>query len=121
MEQMLRKIYKLTFIVIPGLAIVAGALWWGEWLIPLSIFIGGGLSLASIRIIVWAVKRFLGTSMALPIIIGISTIKILAIFSTMVLLAVLGLLHVVGMVTGFTAVLFIITLEGYRAARSGTL
>ncbi len=121
MEQMLRKIYKLTFIVIPVLALAAGALWWGEWRIQFSIIIGGTLSLVSLRIIVWAVKRFLGTRMAQPIIIGISTLKILAMFSTMVLLAVFGLLHVVGMVTGFAAVLFIAALEGYRAARSGAL
>ncbi|KAF0180593.1 MAG: hypothetical protein FD164_1810 [Nitrospirae bacterium] len=121
MEQMLQRIYRLVFIVIPSLALGAAGIWWGEWLIPFSIVIGGALSLASLRIIAWSVRRFLGTGMGQPIIIGISTLKIFAMFATMVVLAVFGLLHVVGMVSGFTAVLFITTIEGYRAARAGTI
>lgn len=121
MEQMLQRIYKRVGIIIPVLAVAAGALWWGDWRIPFSVFVGGALSLASLRIIVWAVQRFLGTSMAQPIIIGISTLKIFVMFAIMVVLAVFGLLNVVAMVTGFTVVLILTTIEGYRAAKAGTL
>lgn len=121
MEQMLQRIYKLVCIVIPLLALAAGVFWWGDWRIPFSIFVGGALSIVSLRIIVWAVQRFLGTSMAQPIIIGISTLKIFVMFAIMVALAVLGLLNVVAMITGFTVVLFLTTVEGYRAAKAGTL
>lgn len=121
MEQMLQRIYRLAFIIIPSIAIVSGVIWWGEWRIPFSIIVGGVLSVASLRIIVWSVRRFLGSGMGQPIIIGISTLKIFAMFATMVVLAVYGLLNVVGMVLGFTTVLVITTIEGYRAARSGTI
>jgi F0F1-type ATP synthase assembly protein I len=121
MEQMLQRIYKLVFIIIPILALASGAIWWGDWRIPFSVLVGGALSLGSLRIIVWAVQRFLGTSMAQPIIIGISTLKIVAMFAIMVVLAVFGLLNVVAMITGFTVVLFLTSLEGYRAAKAGTL
>jgi hypothetical protein len=39
----------------------------------------------------------------------------------MVVLAVFGLLNVVAMITGFTVVLILTTIEGYRAAKAGTL
>jgi len=121
MEQMLQKIYKRVLIIIPVLAIVAGVIWWQEWRIPFSVLVGGALSLISLRIIVWAVQKFLGTSMAQPIIIGISTIKIFVMFAIMVVLAVFGLLNVVAMITGFTVVLILTTIEGYRAAKAGIL
>lgn len=121
MEQMLRRTYKDVCIIIPLLAVCAAIIWWGDWRIPFSILVGGTLSLLSLRIIVWAVQRFLGTSMAQPIIIGISTLKIFVMFAIMVMLAVFGLLNVVAMITGFAVVLFLTAFEGYRAAKAGTL
>ncbi|HMK44771.1 MAG TPA: hypothetical protein VK445_11610 [Dissulfurispiraceae bacterium] len=121
MDQMTARIHKLAFIIIPLMAAGAGIIWWPAWRLPFSIATGGLLSLASLRIIIWAVKRFLNVHMGQTIIMGISTLKILALFSVMVALAVMGLLHVVGMVIGFTTVLVITTIEGYRAARADTL
>jgi F0F1-type ATP synthase assembly protein I len=121
MEQMLRSISKKVLILLPLLSAAAWIIWSNNWRIAFSLFIGGILSFISLRVIAWAVRRFFGTSMAQSIIIGISAIKILIMFVLMVVLATFGMLHITSMITGFTIVLALIIMEGYRAAKGDLL
>ncbi len=115
MEIMIKKIFKQSLILISVLAAIS--VFFAEWRFPLSVMIGGIIFLASLWSIFWAVRKFLGQAMAHPIIIGISTIKILAIFIILVALAMLGIINVVGLMTGFIASLIVTVKEGLVAAR----
>jgi F0F1-type ATP synthase assembly protein I len=114
---MLQKISKLSiFVILPLAALSLLATNW-DWRFGSSVLLGGLVSLASFRAITWAVRKFLGTEMGQPIIMGLSVLKIMAIFILLVVLAIFGLVHPVGLVIGFTAVLVIIIKEGYLFAR----
>jgi len=115
METMIKKIFKQSLILISILAAIS--IFFAEWRFPLSVIIGGIIFLASLWSIFWSVRKFLGKAMAHPIIIGISTIKILLIFIVLVALAMLGLINVVGLMTGFIASLIVTVKEGFIAAR----
>lgn len=114
-ETMTKRINKQAAVVIALLAIVS--VFFTEWRFPLSIIIGGIIFLASFWVIIWAVRKFAGKHMAQPIIMGISTLKILLIFAVLIVLAILKLINITGLVIGFTVSLIIMTKEGFIAAR----
>lgn len=115
MEIMIKRIFKQALIVISVLAAIS--FFFAEWRFPLSVMIGGIIFLASLWSIFWAVRKFLGSAMAHPIIIGISSVKILLIFVILAALAMFGLINIVGLMTGFIASLIITVKEGFIAAR----
>lgn len=117
MQVMLQRISRLSAWTILSLAVLSLFFTAWDWRFGGSILLGGLVSLASFRAIAWAVRKFLGTEMGQPIIMGLSILKILAIFILLVVLAIFGLVHPVGLVIGFTAVLVIIVKEGFLFAR----
>jgi hypothetical protein len=114
---MLQRISKQSIFVIAPLATLSLFVTNRDWRFGGSILLGGLVSLASFRVIAWAVRKFLGTEMAQPIIMGLSIVKITAVFALLVVLAFFGLVHPVGFVIGFTAVLVVIVKEGFLFAR----
>ena len=115
LQKMIQKITKFSFIVIPSVALVS--LFFGGWLFASNFLLGGAISLLSFRTIVWAVRKFLGMQMAQPVIMGISILKITAIFVFLIALAYLQLIMPVPLLAGFTLVLAIIIWQGFIAAR----
>lgn len=115
MEIMIKKTFKQSLILISILA--AGSVFFMEWRFPLSVIIGGIIFLASLWALSWAVKKYLGKPMGQIIIVGISAMKILSIFIILAALAMLGLINVVGLMTGFVASLMVTLKEGFIAAR----
>lgn len=117
MELMIKRTAKQSVLVVIPAALIALLYTSGEWRPALSILIGGAISLASFRVIVWGVRKFIGRQMAQPIIMGLSVIKILVIFVILVLLSLFRVIEPIGIVIGFTLVLVIITKEGFLFAR----
>jgi len=119
LQKMIQKITKFSVIVIPALALVS--LFFGGWLFAFNFVLGGAISLLSFRTIVWAVRKFIGMQMAQPVIMGISILKITAIFVFLVVLALLQLIMPVPLLAGFTLVLAIIIWQGFIAARKESI
>lgn len=115
MEIMIKKTLKQSLILVSLLAV--GSVFFMEWRFPLSIIIGGFIFLASLWVLSWAVKKYLGKPMGQVIIVGISALKILLIFIILVALAMLGIINIVGLMTGFVASLMVTLKEGFIAAR----
>jgi hypothetical protein len=107
---MIKKTGKLSLIITAALAVISFFV--EGWLFAFNIFAGGSISLLSFRAIVWAVRKFLGNQMAQAAIMGISVIKITAIFIFLVILAYFSLLLPVPFLAGFTLVLAIIIWQG---------
>ncbi len=118
MEIMIKKIFKQALIAIAIVVMIS--FFFTEWRFPFSVIIGGIIFLASLWSIFWAVRKFLGKAMAQPIIIGISSIKILFIFIILAILAILELINVVGLVTGFVVSLIITLKEGFITVKHET-
>jgi hypothetical protein len=115
MEIMIKKTFKQSLILISLLAIAS--VFFMEWKFPLSVIIGGIIFLASLWVLSWAVRKFLGKPMGQVIIVGISALKILVIFIILIALAMLGIINVVGLMTGFVVSLIVTLKEGFIAAR----
>ena len=110
LQLMIKKTGKLSLIITVALAAIA--FFFEGWLFAFNILIGGSISLLSFRAIVWAVRKFLLVQMAQPLIMGISLVKITAIFIFLLALAHFSLLLPVPLLAGFTLVLAIITWQG---------
>lgn len=117
MELMVKRIGKQSALIILPLAALSLLFAKGNWQFPSNVVLGGAISLLSFRVIVWAVRRFMGKPMGHPIIIGLSAVKILVIFMVLATLATFKLVNPVGLTVGFTVVLGIIVKEGLVAAR----
>lgn len=115
MEIMIKRIYRQTPIVISIIAIISS--FFAEWRFPLSVIIGSVIFLASLWSIVWAVNKFLHKGYAQAGIMFISALKMILIFTLLVVLAMLELINVVGFVTGFTVSLMMTAKEGFIASR----
>ncbi len=115
MEIMIKKTFKQSLILVSLLA--AGSVFFMEWKFPLNVMIGGILFLASLWVLSKVVKQFLGKPMGQMIIVGVSALKILVIFIMLIALAMLGIINVVGLMTGFVASLIVTLKEGFIAAR----
>lgn len=109
------RIEKYSVLLLAGIACVAAFL--AEWRFPAGVLIGGGICLLSYLIIVWSVRRFVGLPMAQVVIMGVSLLKITVVCLLLVILSHFRVINIFGLVLGFTTVLGIILLEGYRFAR----
>ena len=110
LQLMIKKTGNLSLIITAALAAIA--FFFEGWLFAFNILVGGSISLLSFRVIVWAVRKFLSMQMAQAAIMGISIIKITAIFIFLLALAHFSLLLPVPLLAGFTLVLFIIIWQG---------
>jgi F0F1-type ATP synthase assembly protein I len=108
----------MSVIVIPVAALVA--IFFSGWLFALNLLLGGAISLLSFNTIVWAVRKFISMQMAQPVIMGISILKITAIFIILILINYFSLFLPVPLLVGFTLVLAIIIWQGLIAARKET-
>jgi len=114
-ELMAQRIYKqCAFVLIPTAAV---SLFFLDWRFPLSILVGGLISIGNLKGIIWAVKALLGAELARAKMMAISMFKILVIFSVLLILIILKAINPYGLLIGFTVVLIIIIKEGLRASK----
>lgn len=111
-KEVLRRINRQSFIIVPLLAGLS-YVFTNDLVVSLNVILGGLLSWLSLRELAWAVKKFFGKPMFQLTVIGLSYIKLGAIFLFLWFIAIKGLFNIKGLLIGFVAILVISTKEAY--------
>jgi len=111
-REVIRKINRQTFILVPLLALASYLVWQNE-IVAFNVILGGFISWISMRELAWAVKKFFGKPMFQLTVIGLSYLKLGAIFLFLWFIAIKGLFNIKGLLIGFIAILIISTKEAY--------
>jgi len=111
-REVIKRVNKQTFILVPVLAIAAYLLWQNE-VVAFNVILGGFISWLSLRELAWAVKKFFGKPMFQLTVIGLSYIKLGVIFLFLWFIAIKGWFNIKGLLIGFIAILIISTKEAY--------
>ncbi|MHB8881984.1 MAG: hypothetical protein ACYC69_10810 [Thermodesulfovibrionales bacterium] len=114
---LIQKITRRSVMVLIPLAAASSLIEW--WRLPLGILAGGGLALANIKGLAWAVQGLLGTQRATLGMFFFSQFRFLALFIILAVLASFRLVNMYGIFTGFTVVFGVVMAEGYRNAKTG--
>ncbi|ACI22022.1 MULTISPECIES: ATP synthase subunit I [Thermodesulfovibrio] len=115
-REVIKRVNKQTFILVPVLAIAAYLLWQNE-IVAFNVILGGFISWLSLRELAWAVKKFFGKPMFQLTVIGLSYLKLGAIFLFLWFIAIKGWFNIKGLLIGFIAILIISTKEAYLYIR----
>lgn len=111
-REAIRRINRQTIILIPLLTLASYLLWQNE-LMAFNVILGGFISWLSLRELAWAVKKFFGKPTFQLTVIGLSYLKLGAIFLFLWFIAIKGLFDVRGLLIGFIAILIISAKEAY--------
>jgi hypothetical protein len=111
-REVIKRINKQTFILVPLLALASYLLWQNE-IVSFNVILGGFISWLSLRELAWAVKKFFGKPMFQLTVIGLSYLKLGAIFLFLWFIAIKGLFNIKGLLIGFIAILILSTKEAY--------
>lgn len=111
-REVIKRVNKQTLILVPILAIAAYLLWQNE-IVAFNVILGGFISWFSLRELAWAIKKFFGKPMFQLTVIGLSYLKLGAIFLFLWFIAIKGLFNIKGLLIGFVAILVISTKEAY--------
>jgi hypothetical protein len=111
-REVIKRINKQTFILVPLLALASYLLWQNE-IVSFNVILGGFISWLSLRELAWAVKKFFGKTMFQLTVIGLSYLKLGAIFLFLWFIAIKGLFNIKGLLIGFIAILILSTKEAY--------
>jgi len=86
--------------------------------LPVSILIGGVLGLANFRGMTVGLDALLGTHKPALKLMFLNIFRLIIIMTTIIILAALRVVDLLGLLGGFTAVLAVIVAEGLRTARA---
>jgi len=111
-KEVIKKINRQTLILVPALALASYLLWQDE-IVAFNVILGGFISWLSLRELAWAVKKFFGKPMFQLTVIGLSYLKLGAIFLFLWFIAIKGLFNIKGLLIGFIAILIISAKEAY--------
>ncbi len=111
-KETIKKINKGAIILIPILA-VGSYLFWQDEIVAFNVILGGFISWLSLRELAWAVKKFFGKPMFQLTVIGLSYLKLGAIFLFLWFIAIKGLFNIKGLLIGFIATLIVSVKEAY--------
>lgn len=111
-KEAIKRINKQTLIFVPLLAGLSYLIW-QDTIVTFNVILGGFLSWLSLRELAWAVKKFFGKPMFQLTVIGLSYIKLGAIFLFLWFIAIKGLFNIKGILIGFIAILIISSKEAY--------
>ncbi|MFA5352866.1 MAG: ATP synthase subunit I [Thermodesulfovibrionales bacterium] len=114
-ELMIRRIYRQAAVVTVVFALAS--LFVADWRHGLGVLVGGLFGMVNLKGIVWAVTSLVGSHKAQAKMVLLSMAKLFVMFSILLLLSVLGLIHPIGLAVGFTIVVVIILKEGWTTAR----
>lgn len=115
-QEVIKRINKHTLVLLP-IVCVLSYLVWQDKVVTINVVLGGIISWLSLRELAWAVKKFFGKPMFQIAVIGLSYLKLGAIFIFLWIIAVHGWFSIKGLLTGFIAVLFVSLKEAYLYAR----
>jgi hypothetical protein len=111
-REVIKRINKQTFILVPLLALASYLLWQNE-IVSFNVILGGFISWLSLRELAWAVKKFFGKPKFQLTVIGLSYLKLGAIFLFLWFIAIKGLFNIKGLLIGFIAILIVSAKEAY--------
>jgi len=111
-REVIKRINKQTFILVPLLALASYLLWQNE-IVSFNVILGGFISWLSLRELAWAVKKFFGKPAFQLTVIGLSYLKLGAIFLFLWFIAIKGLFNIKGLLIGFIAILIVSAKEAY--------
>ncbi|MDI1471709.1 MAG: hypothetical protein QMD43_01055 [Thermodesulfovibrio sp.] len=111
-KEIIKKINRQTLILVPALALASYLLWQNE-IVAFNVILGGFISWLSLRELAWAVKKFFGKPMFQLTVIGLSYLKLGAIFLFLWFIAIKGLFNIKGILIGFIAILIVSAKEAY--------
>lgn len=112
---LIRRIYKLSFLVLAPLAILSGFLEWKK--LPFSILTGGILGLLNLRALSWGVGGLFGTHKATGAMLFFSMLRLFFLFVVLIILLSLGAVNITGLLIGFTVVFTVLLIEGMKEAK----
>ncbi|GAB5047300.1 ATP synthase subunit I [Thermodesulfovibrio sp. TK110] len=111
-REILKRINKQSLILLPALALASYIFWQNE-IVTFNVILGGLISWFSLRELAWAVKKFFGKPMFQLAVIGLSYVKLGAIFLFLWFIAIKGWFSIKGLLIGFIAILIVSTKEAY--------
>lgn len=111
-REVIKRINRQTFVLVPILAGIS-YLFWNDKIVSFNVLLGGLISWFSLRELAWAVKKFFGKPMFQLTVIGLSYLKLGAIFILLWFLATKGLFNIKGLLIGFIAILVVSIKEAY--------
>lgn len=111
-KEVIKRLNRQTLILVPVLSLASYFVWESE-IVALNVILGGFISWLSLRELAWAVKKFFGKPMFQLTVIGLSYLKLGAIFLFLWFIAIKGWFNIKGLLIGFIAILIISTKEAY--------
>lgn len=111
-KEAIKRINRGAIILIPILT-VGSYLFWQDEIVAFNVILGGFISWLSLRELAWAVKKFFGKPMFQLTVIGLSYLKLGAIFLFLWFIAIKGLFNIKGLLIGFIAILVVSVKEAY--------
>jgi len=113
---LIQRIHKSSLLVLFGLAILSGFIEWKK--LPLSIIVGGTLSLLNIRGLAWGVQGLLGTERAGAKMLFFTQFRLVMLFMFLAAIVYLKLVNIFGILAGFTVVFGMVLIEGFKYSRN---
>lgn len=116
MEIIKRTYRQSAFILIPA-AILSAFIEWKK--LPLSILIGGSLSLVNLKGLQWGITGLVGSGEKVTgALVFFSLIRLFIMTGILILLLWLRLINIAGVFAGITIVLVLLLREGLRSAKN---
>jgi len=115
--EIIKRTYRQSaFILIPA-AILSAFIEWKK--LPLSILIGGSLSLVNLKGLQWGITGLVGSGEKVTgALVFFSLIRLFIMTGILILLLWLRLINIAGVFAGITIVLVLLLREGLRSAKN---
>jgi hypothetical protein len=107
----------LKYSLILLLALAAGSMFIEPRKLPASILVGGVLGLANFKGLTFGLEALLGTQRPAGKLMFLGIFRLFIVMTIIIVLAWLRLVDLIGLLVGFTTVLVVVILEGFRSAR----
>ncbi len=115
---MIKRTSRHSILALIPLALASALLEWKR--LPLSILVGGGIALANLKALHWGVTGMMNPEAvraARGRLLFFSIFRLLAVVLILGALLYLGLVNIIGLLTGVTVVFFFVMKEGLRETR----
>ena len=113
---LIKRIYKKSFLALIPLAILSALIEWKR--LPASILIGGALGFANIKGLAWGVRGLLGTGKATGRMVFFSMFRLFLLFAILSALVYLKLVNIFGILIGLTVIFLLLITEGLKYAKN---
>jgi hypothetical protein len=116
MKGPIRNIYRNALLLLLPMAAISA--FWEPRKLPMSVLVGGVLALVNLRGLTRGLENFLGTDKAYVKLMLTGTLRLLLLSAVLVILAASRTVNLLGLLLGFTVVITLVVIDGYRTARA---